>query len=482
MRTILSYVYQFGVASLLVGFAVFLTPWIDTNIGVEFHFVLFLLCVLLTTWFVSTASSLFTVLLIVIVTYVPIYRDASLPLDSIVRQIAVITAVGLFINALAVRLKKRAGSSKKQADYLRLLVEHHPHPVFFLEKTPDKETDYNVASPVSDKYAPITGRGLATRIHEDDKTRFEEFLVKIGSNVLETGSIDLRIKGQTGKGMKWVRIDAVNLLHEPTVGDILFSIQDITIQKDIEEERIRSLEREHSARKIAEEAVKSRDEFLSIASHELKTPLTTVILQLQSTIKQTLTVSLANFSGEKLVRSLRIVEDQSQRLSNLIKDLLNVSLVSTGRLELEKKKSDLSLIMESLVGRFEEQFNTANTPHYFSKSGPIIGNWDEIRIEQAVSNLLTNALKFGKGKPIYIKAKKEGNRAIISVKDNGTGIPLEDQKHIFDLFHTTAKKTGKKGLGVGLYIAQKIAQSHSGYIEVKSEVDKGTEFIITLPL
>lgn len=135
-----------------------------------------------------------------------------------------------------------------------------------------------------------------------------------------------------------------------------------------------------------------------------------------------------------------------------------------------------------MIGRFAEQFTNAQTPYYFSKSGPIIGSWDEIRIEQAASNLLTNALKFGKGKPVYIKVKKDGDKALLSVKDNGIGISEDQKAHIFDLFHTTAKKSGKKGLGVGLYIAQKIAQSHSGYIEVKSEVGKGTEFIMVLPL
>src|SRR3989344_1656465 len=175
-------------------------------------------------------------------------------------------------------------------------------------------------------------------------------------------------------------------------------------EKEIEFKKL--LQGEKKLREEAEDAIRARDEFLSIASHELKTPLTTITLRIQSTIDSILNQSLASFSGEKLMSSLNIAHEQTDRLQKLIKDLLNFSLITRGKLDLELKESNLNDIVKTTLDRFEDHLNIAGCSLKFESSGPIKGLWDQVRIEQAISNLLTNSIKYGQGEPIEVEVKK----------------------------------------------------------------------------
>jgi signal transduction histidine kinase len=162
-------------------------------------------------------------------------------------------------------------------------------------------------------------------------------------------------------------------------------------QKESEFKKI--IENERKAKQAAEDAITARDEFLAIAAHELKTPLTTIILRLQVTLDTILNQSLANFSGEQTVASLSIAQEQTRRLQSLIKDLLNFSLITTGKLDLELKKSNLEEIVKSTLERHEDHLKGGGNDINFKSDGVIEGYWDQIRLEQAISNLLTNAIK-----------------------------------------------------------------------------------------
>lgn len=259
-------------------------------------------------------------------------------------------------------------------------------------------------------------------------------------------------------------------------------VKDITDRKKAEAERLHIIEMEHTARVEAEEAVRARDEFLSIASHELKTPLTSMLLQLQGVLHSIRTVSLANFSVERTMKMLESAEQQSRRLTRMINDLLNVSLITTGRLDLEKENFDLSFVLKEVVTRFSEQAERLRSPIIVEASTPIIGTWDKLRIEQVITNLISNALKYGKGKKVYVTLVKKEEKAILSVKDEGIGIPEEDFKRIFGRFERAVGKSDIKGLGVGLYISYQIIQTHNGTIKVISKEGEGSTFIVELPL
>ncbi len=250
----------------------------------------------------------------------------------------------------------------------------------------------------------------------------------------------------------------------------------------LHEEKEKLLDKEKNAREVAENAVRERDEFLAIASHELKTPLTSIVLQLQSTLRRILTQTLADFSGEKLVKSLKVAEQQSDRLSNLIKDLLNVSLISSGKMDLQMKEGDLTEIISALSDRLGEQMEQSGCQFRFHSNGMIDGMWDGVRIEQAVSNLLTNAMKYGKGKPVDVTVKKRDDLAIISVRDHGIGIPEKYHDFIFERFKRAVSENEYKGLGVGLFIVRQIVHAHGGEVEIESAQGRGTTFTINLPI
>lgn len=259
-------------------------------------------------------------------------------------------------------------------------------------------------------------------------------------------------------------------------------IDQISEYKNQQKVLMTQIENLQGAVETATEEVRARDEFLSIASHELKTPLTSMLLQLQTALHNIRNVSLANFSVEKLMTMLSSAEQQTRRLSKMINDLLNVSLITTGRFELELQETDLSEIVHNVVNRFSERFEQQKYQVTTDAETPILGMWDKLRIEQAISNLISNAIKYGGGKPITISLKKHGNTAVLTVQDQGIGIPKEQTHRIFERFERAVAVENYKGLGVGLYITRQIVQTHGGTIHVDSKQGNGTTFTLNFPI
>jgi signal transduction histidine kinase len=232
----------------------------------------------------------------------------------------------------------------------------------------------------------------------------------------------------------------------------------------------------------AQDEIRARDEFLSIASHELKTPLTAMLLQLQTVLHNIRNVSLANFSVENLLRMLDSAEQQSRRLSKMINDLLNVSLITTGRMDLEKESMDLSQTVHDCVERITEKAKRDGVTLTLHAEKELQGRWDKLRIEQAVTNLLTNALKYGNGRPVDVAVTHHGSRAVVTVRDHGIGIPAREQEKIFARFERAMTKHSIEGLGVGLYITKQIVEAHGGKISVESREHHGSTFTLSLPI
>jgi signal transduction histidine kinase len=237
-----------------------------------------------------------------------------------------------------------------------------------------------------------------------------------------------------------------------------------------------------SQNKIMNQEIKLRDEFLSIASHELKTPLTSMLLKLQTVLHNIRSVSLANFSVENLLKMLETAEDQTKRLSRMINDLLNISLITTGRMNMEPSKSDLGEVVTKVVDEFSEKAEKDGCILKLSVEQNLDCHIDKLRIEQVISNLISNAIKYGNSKPVEIVATKKNSHAIIVVKDNGIGIDAKNKDKIFGLFERGVEKTNYKGLGVGLYIANQIIKAHGGNIKVRSKPGAGSTFTVALPL
>lgn len=234
---------------------------------------------------------------------------------------------------------------------------------------------------------------------------------------------------------------------------------------------------------VLQEAINARDEFFSIASHELKTPLTSLKLQAQL-MKRTLDKNPPNFR-EKIANLSDQSEKQTQRLERLVDDMLDISRIRTGRLTIQKEHFNLCDMVTDVVGRMKEQFSVVpgGVPQInFISCENANGNWDKMRLEQVVTNLLSNAIKYGNEKEIFLEVQATSDRVFIKVKDSGIGIPLEFRNKIFERFER-ASGTAKSitGLGLGLYISEQIVRSHGGRIWVESEVGKGSTFTVELP-
>jgi PAS domain S-box-containing protein len=230
----------------------------------------------------------------------------------------------------------------------------------------------------------------------------------------------------------------------------------------------------HTDIEDSKQAVFARDEFLSIASHELRTPLTALKLRLQSVLH-------SRDLSEKTERRVESAVRQTERIEHLIDNLLDVSRITTGHLELELEEFDLAEMAQDVAERFREQAAGGGAPLSFEAPAPVRGLWDRMRLEQVVTNLLANALKFGEGKPIFVHVTADAKAAVLTVSDQGIGIAPQDLSRIFHQFERVLGQRTFGGLGMGLYIARQIAQAHGGRIEVDSVQGKGSKFRVLLP-
>jgi PAS domain S-box-containing protein len=258
-----------------------------------------------------------------------------------------------------------------------------------------------------------------------------------------------------------------------------FGPEDLAFAQDLAGRASAAIENARLYRE-AREAVRARDEFLSIASHELKTPLTTLQLQIQGLGRR-----VRNTRGQPALEALgpRIVtsERQVERLTALINSLLDISRITAGRLDLDLEPVDLAAVVRDATTRFREDLARAGCSLEIQTDGPCVGEWDRIRLEQVVTNLLSNAAKYGASRPIEVKVSADETTAVLTIKDHGIGIPPEHQARIFERFQRAVSDRHYGGLGLGLWIVRQIVEALGGSIRVESEPTVGSTFTVLLP-
>ena len=254
----------------------------------------------------------------------------------------------------------------------------------------------------------------------------------------------------------------------------------VSIARDITERKRTQLERELLYRE-AVDAIRARDEFLSVASHELRTPLSALQLQIQTLLQPPRRSPQAVLSPEQIKAKLEMAYRQTERLTRLVGQLMDVSRITAGRLRLEREEIDLSTLVRDVVGRLGEEARRTRSDVQITAATPVVGSWDRIRVEQVVGNLLTNAFKFGDGRPIEITVESKGPIARLVVVDHGIGIAPEDVERIFRRYEQAISSRAFGGLGLGLYIARQIIEAHGGTIRVESQPGAGSTFSVDLP-
>ena len=228
-----------------------------------------------------------------------------------------------------------------------------------------------------------------------------------------------------------------------------------------------------------EVAVRSRDDFLSVASHELRTPVTTLGLQIEALRRG---VERGNLALDRQLGRLDMALKQIQRLDHLVGELLDITRLTAGRLGLHVAEVDLCAVARAVVERFEDAARAAGSPITLSAPAPVRGRWDELRLDQVLTNLLSNALKYGRGQPVQVRVEAEGDRAALRVEDRGAGIPEEALEVIFERFERAPGAGATPGLGLGLWIVRQIVERHGGEVHVESQPGRGSTFTVTLPL
>jgi two-component system, LuxR family, sensor kinase FixL len=268
---------------------------------------------------------------------------------------------------------------------------------------------------------------------------------------------------------------------ETEAGTLTMSaIRDITERRQMEQERAQ-LAQEHEARVAAEETLRLRDEFLSVAAHELRSPMT-VLLGVAQTAMRRLEREGA-LSPPAVRRTLETMTHQTIRLSRLVSNLLDVSRIQNGRLVLDRQETNLSQLLQRVIDVL--YVDTAKHPITVQMPPePVMAAVDPLRIEQVLVNLLDNAVKYGlDGGAIDVRLTRDVDETVrISVRDRGIGIPTAHRERIFERFFQAHASGHQSGLGLGLYISKQIVELHGGTIAVEFPDDGGTQFVVTLPL
>ena len=374
------------------------------------------------------------------------------------------------------RLGAHHETPKEQEQRYRQVFEHAPVGIWHFDAR-------GVITACNDVFVGVIGSSRRLLVGLDMNTIKDERMKACVRGAL--AGQRMRYEGDyhstTGDKVTPVRVDFAPIwAPDGTVVGGVGIVEDISERRRAEDERARMLAKEQAARRAAEETLRAREEFLSMASHELRTPLTSVRLSVDNLLELAGQGKLAEMPHALVQKSLQTSARQVRHLARLVDDLLDVSRIRAGRLELCLDELDLAEVVRGVVTRMEPQLVAAKCAVCLDTQ-PAPGPLDRSRIEQVVTNLLANALKFGAGAPIDVRVRSDGNTLTLEVQDRGIGIAPEEQARIFEQFERAVSARHYGGFGLGLFITRRLVEAHGGTIEVASEPGHGATFIVRLP-
>lgn len=292
----------------------------------------------------------------------------------------------------------------------------------------------------------------------------------------QSGAIDFMVKPLDNQAARSkVRIFVELYRQRRALNEKVYALQEARIQQQELLEKMQAIQQE------LEQAAESRDRFISVVTHELRTPLNTMKLELYARRHYLQAGDMSAFTPERLEEMVESDERQLNRLVRLINDMTDVSRMRSGQLSIQPTRFDVTEMVRRVVRLFASQLQVAKCSANLCAEKSIIIIADEFRIEQAFTNLLTNAIRHCNGNPVDVGVEDADDVVHISVRDRGLGIKAEEQQRIFKLFERGSHERPGSGLGLGLYIATQIVSAHGGDICVESQQGQGALFTIRLP-
>lgn len=256
------------------------------------------------------------------------------------------------------------------------------------------------------------------------------------------------------------------------VRDFVYIGRDITERKRAEAEIRQALEKEKELNEM-------KSHFVSMASHEFRTPLTIILTSVE--LLEDYYYSPQR-SEKKIQQYFQMIHTAVKQMTNLLDDVLIIGKAEVGKLEFDPNVIDLGKFCSVLVEEMQLSAGNKHSLIFDNQCENINACMDEKLLRQILTNLLSNALKFSpSGKPVFLRLSSKDQEVIFEVQDQGIGIPLEDQKRLFELFHRAKNARNISGTGLGLAIVQKSVELHGGRIMVSSEVGAGTTFRVMIP-
>jgi signal transduction histidine kinase len=270
---------------------------------------------------------------------------------------------------------------------------------------------------------------------------------------------------------------AVDILFKPVDPAILRSKVQIFLELYGARQQLEATVRARTAE--LREALQVREDFLATAGHELRTPLTSMQLQVQSLERMARKDPALGPLADRLAK----VSRSGLRMEKLINQLLDVSRINAGRLLLDPEPVDLAELMSEVLARYGDATDkTSSAIDVLGADAKVLGHWDRLRVDQVITNLVENALKYGKSNPITVELRVEGNDAVLRVVDRGVGIDEAHQKKIFRRFERVGETREVGGFGLGLWISRQIVEASGGSIELESTPGRGSAFTVRLPM
>jgi two-component system OmpR family sensor kinase len=228
------------------------------------------------------------------------------------------------------------------------------------------------------------------------------------------------------------------------------------------------------------EAVRARDEFVAIAAHELRNPMTPILMQVGMLLAAARNPSRCR--PEIMLPRVEVLEQAVQEFVRRATTLLDMSRIAAGNLRIDRSEVDLSSVVRGVAERAAVAARMARCRLKVDLANGVVGMWDRLAVQQVAENLLSNAIKFGAGKPVDIGLRADGRVAELTVRDRGIGISEDDRARIFQRFERAVTRREHGGFGIGLWLANQMVEAMGGRIEVESRLGEGTSFVVRLPL